>query len=223
MKPVSAGLAGAGLIGNLITQKQRSDELSYIQNQQKALQDPTKLAAQVAAATQPLDRALTESVGNVVSGNLAEQGLSQAPGIQAQALAQGLAPFQQQNQQTALQLVLERLGLPVQLAYTYLQGLPQQVGLAPLLALFGKGNPAQQNAFSYWPATHATPFTPTPTGVGAGPLEQPDLTGSFYGPNPSGLPPLPLDPNLMDFWQTTQPPPMNIGDFNITDTLAQAA
>jgi hypothetical protein len=134
-KLLESGLTGAGLIGNLLTQKQRSDELSYLQNQQKQLQDPTALAKQVAAATQPLNTGLVQGVENQVQGSLAEQGLSQAPGIQAAVLSQALAPFEQQNQQTALQLVLQRLGLPLSYASTYLQGLPQPANLSPLLAL----------------------------------------------------------------------------------------
>src|ERR1700687_2418714 len=48
---------------------------------------------------------------------------------------QALAPFEQQNQNTALQLVMERLGLPIQYANAYLQGLPKSSNMSPLLAL----------------------------------------------------------------------------------------
>lgn len=133
------GSAGAGLFGNISAERQRSQELNNLKQQQaQAEQTPAQLAAQVSSATAPLNSALVSSVGNQVSGTLAEQGLSQAPGIQAQALAQGLAPFEQQNQATALQLVMKRLGLPVEYAQTLLAGNPGQVNLAPLLALLGK-------------------------------------------------------------------------------------
>jgi hypothetical protein len=136
---LTLGSAGAGLFGNIAAERQRSQELNNLKAQQAAAEvSPTQLASQVSAATQPLDRALVSTVGNQVSGTLAEQGLSQAPGIQAQALAQGLAPFEQQNQATALQLVLKRLGLPVEYAQTLLAGNPGSVNLAPLLSLLGK-------------------------------------------------------------------------------------
>jgi hypothetical protein len=138
-KLAELGATGAGLFGNISAERQRSQELSYLKKQQDAVGDPTKLAAEVAAATQPLNRGLVQSVGNQVEGTLAEQGLAQAPGIQATVLSQSLAPFEQQNQATALQLVLKRLGLPIEYAQALLQNNPQQTNLAPLLALLSKG------------------------------------------------------------------------------------
>ena len=129
------GAAGAGEVGNLLNNRERNQELNYLKKQQAALQDPKQLAAMVKAATQPLDTGLVEAVGNQVSGTLAEQGLSQAPGIQATALSQALAPAELQEQQNALQLVMKRLGLPVEYAQTLLAGLPPNTNLAPLLAL----------------------------------------------------------------------------------------
>jgi hypothetical protein len=133
------GSAGAGLFGNIAAERQRSQELTNLKQQQAAAEvTPAQLSSEVTSATQPLDRALVSSVGNQVSGTLAEQGLSQAPGIQAQALAAGLAPFEQQNQATALQLVMKRLGIPVEYAQTLLAGNPGQVDLSKLLALLGQ-------------------------------------------------------------------------------------
>lgn len=133
------GTAGAGLYGNLSGERQAQKERDYLTKQQNTLADPTALANKVAAATQPLNRGLVESVGNQVSGTLAEQGLGQAPGIQGTVLAQALAPFEQQNQATALQLVMKQLGLPIEYAQTLLANMPKQTNLAPLLALLQKG------------------------------------------------------------------------------------
>lgn len=134
------GATGAGEIGNLLNNRERNQELNYVKQQQATLANPTQLAQQVAAATQPLDKGLTEAVGNQVSGTLAEQGLAQAPGIQGTVLAQALAPAELQEQQNALQIVMTRLGLPPQYAQTLLAGLPANTNLAPLLALLsGKG------------------------------------------------------------------------------------
>ena len=133
------GTAGAGLFGNISAERQAQKQRDYLAKQEATLADPTALAAKVAAATQPLNRGLVESVGNTVSGTLAEQGLAQAPGIQATALSQALAPFEQANQQTALQLVMKQLGLPIEYAQTLLANQPKQTNLAPLLALLQKG------------------------------------------------------------------------------------
>lgn len=64
---------------------------------------PQQEAQQVAAMTQPLNDQLVQGVSNPVQAYLAERGLAQAPGVQAQTLAQALAPFEQQNIQTAQQ------------------------------------------------------------------------------------------------------------------------
>lgn len=139
LKVGELGSAGAGLVGNILNERARSNELGRVSAAEKTLADPTALAKQVAAATQPLDTGLTESVGNAVDASLAEKGLTQAPGIARTELSQALAPFEQANQNTALQLVLTRLGLPLQYAQTFLSNLPPNVNLAPLLALLGKG------------------------------------------------------------------------------------
>jgi hypothetical protein len=148
------GATGAGLAGNIANERARSKELDYLKQQQAALANPTVLAQEVASATQPLNRALVESVGNQVSGTLAEQGLSQAPGIQATTLAQALSPFEQQNQQTALQLVLQRLGLPISYAQSYLSGLPANANLSPLIAMLMKmgGGPTPEGGGTNLPA-----------------------------------------------------------------------
>jgi hypothetical protein len=178
------GMTGAGLAGNLMNQKARSDELNYLLNQQKNLQDPTKIASEVAAATQPLNRGLVQSVENTVNANLASQGLSEAPGIQAATEAQALAPFQQQNQQTALQIVMQRLGLPLSYAGTYLAGLPPNSNLAPLLALLRLNNPTPSNSLSEGGLAQFAAnlgWNPSPTGEMApwspGNVSLPDTTG----------------------------------------------
>lgn len=148
LKIGEAGTAGAGLIGNMLTERARSRELSDLRKQESALPDAQALARQVAAATQPLNRGLVEGVENSVNANLAEQGLSQAPGIQAQAITSALAPYEQQNQQTALQIVMQRLGLPLEYAQAILRNLPQSTNLAPILALLSKSTPTKSPLFS---------------------------------------------------------------------------
>jgi hypothetical protein len=79
----------------------------------------------------PLSSGLTSSISNVVNANLAEQGLSQAPGIQSQVLSQALAPYQQQEQQFALQEAFKALGLPSEALAAMNSG--QQPNLANML------------------------------------------------------------------------------------------
>lgn len=133
------GTAGSGLIGNILNERTRSQQINQLQQQE----NPTKLAQEVVAATQPLNSGLVQSVGNTVSANLAEQGLSEAPGIQATVESQALAPFEQQNQNTALQLVLQRLGIPESI----IASLPGNTNIAPILALLMRMNNSGSGAF----------------------------------------------------------------------------
>jgi len=75
---------------------------------------PEAISNMVTAATKPLDAGLTKGVENIVNASLGQQGLSQAPGIQSQVLAQALAPYQQNNQRLALEEVLNAIGMPRQ-------------------------------------------------------------------------------------------------------------
>ena len=120
---LSIGTMGAGLIGNILNARTQSQAISDLQKQE----NPTLLAKEVAGATAPLNTGLVQGVENQVQGSLASQGLAEAPGIQASVLAQALAPYEQQNQQTALQLVLAQLGIPVSI----LQNLPKNANMSP--------------------------------------------------------------------------------------------
>jgi hypothetical protein len=188
------GATGAGLIGNISAERQRQQELDKLKKSEAALADPNALAAQVRSATQPLNAGLVQSIENQVSGTLAEQGLSEAPGIQATAVSQALAPFQQQNQATALQLVLTRLGLPIELAKTILAGLPSNVNLAPLLALLQKGTGT------------SAPATPNPPDVKS-------LLNLFSQNQPTAAP----DFGLPD-WLTNLPATSDLGTPSFTNT-----
>lgn len=136
------GATGAGLVGNLLADQQRAAAAK--QAQRNANLTPAQLGAQVNQATLPLNASLVQAITGNVNANLAEEGLSQAPGIQAAAIAQGLAPFEQQNQQTALQLVMQKLGLPAQAAAL----IPPNTNMNQLLALLMRqNNPAPSGNF----------------------------------------------------------------------------
>lgn len=133
------GTTGAGLFNNISTGIQENQQISKL----KSLENPTTLAKEVSQATQPLNSGLTQSVGNTVDASLAEKGLAQAPGIEASTLAQALAPFQEQNQNTALQLVLQQLGIPESILSSLGR---QQTNISPALALLMRqNNPSGSN------------------------------------------------------------------------------
>ena len=98
----------------------------------------------------PLDQGLVKGTENVVNASLAQQGLSQAPGIQSQVTQQALAPYIQQNQNTALMEVFKALGLPAE-ALSALSGMKSPGALGMQLK-------------SILPTTPGTPGgTPYPT------------------------------------------------------------
>jgi hypothetical protein len=108
--PILSGASVAGgTVGNIIEEKKKLDYQNYVMS---LLKDPAKLAAAIAKIQQPLNAGLTQSVGNVVQGNMAERGLAQAPGTFAASESQTLAPFYEQNLNTATQAFLQSLGMP---------------------------------------------------------------------------------------------------------------
>lgn len=162
------GATGAGLAGNLSADRQRAQAASLAQK--NANLTPQQLAEMVKSGTQPLDRGLIQAITGNVNANLSEQGLSEAPGLIATAESQALAPFQQQNQQTALQLVLQKLGLPAEFART----IPPNANLAPLLAMLFKGSGSS--------GTTPTWQNQAPVGPPSSDYQLPDNTGIFGDP-----------------------------------------
>jgi hypothetical protein len=106
---ITGASAGAGTLGNILTDEKRNAYTNFVMN---LLKNPQQLAAAISKIQQPLNQGLTQAVGNQVQGSLAERGLAQAPGTFAASLSQGLAPFYQQNQQVAENALLSSLGLP---------------------------------------------------------------------------------------------------------------
>jgi hypothetical protein len=166
------GATGAGLAGNLSAEAQRSAAASAAQKNMNLT--PQQLAAQVSAAQQPLNAGLVQAITGNVNANLAEQGLSEAPGLIATAQSQALAPFEQQNQQAALQLVLQKLGLPAE----FLKTIPPNAQLGPLLAMLMKGQGGGATPFN--PLTFQTTGpTPPSNPYQTGDTPPIDTTGTF--------------------------------------------
>jgi hypothetical protein len=116
-----------GTVGNIEANRTKNQILGTELGQMKTLQNmtPAQLVAQEQSLQQPLSQNLVNSVTNAVSGNLAARGLSQAPGIQAASIAQGLAPYQMQEQQMAQQALFQKLGLPISARPSPFQPLPE--------------------------------------------------------------------------------------------------
>jgi len=112
------GTAGAGITGNIMNAITRGQQTSKLQSAEKNLANlsPEALSGMVSKATAPLNQNLVSSVGNLVQADVAGRGLAESPGVFAATESQALAPYQQQNQNTALQLVLQKLGLPIEYA-----------------------------------------------------------------------------------------------------------
>ena len=109
LKLAQLGVAGAGETGNVLQDIKANQYRDFVMG---LLNNPQRLSAMIAKATQPLSGALTQSVENQVQGNVASRGLGQAPGIFASSESQALAPYYLQNQQEATNAIMTALGLP---------------------------------------------------------------------------------------------------------------
>jgi|ERR1700674_1255550 len=168
MKLLLGGMTGAGEIGNIMADRQRGQLLD--KEKQWSNLTPQQLSAKIAAATQPLSAGLTQSVGNTVQGEVAERGLAQSPGIFSGVLAQSLAPYYQQNQNTALNAILAQMGLPIQAGSL----LPKGQDLSPLMALLLRsvsspaGGGGQQTGINMGPPLDPSMNTPPTFGTDTG-------------------------------------------------------
>jgi hypothetical protein len=186
---------GSSTVGNVLANRSRNQVLQAEIDRMNAYNKmtPAQVSAGVGALEQPLSRDLINSVGNVVQGQMASRGLSQAPGIYTQALAQGLAPYQLQQQQLAQQAFFQKLGLPISAQPSPFGPYPQTSNTSQLWqAMFNKFLPSQApqpNQFNYWAANNAQPTVPFQN-QGPQDLTPPDLNAllSMVGSNPSLTP-----------------------------------
>jgi len=135
---LSGASAGIGEIGNLLAGSAQSKEAAALKAQQDKIANltPSQLTGMVTSAEKPIDNALIQQINNSVQGDMASRGLAEAPGIFAAGESQALAPYVQQNYQTALNQVLTQLGLPLSYASTLAQFLPKQQNMTPAFQLF---------------------------------------------------------------------------------------
>jgi hypothetical protein len=130
---LTVGTTGAGLIGNIMNSIQRGKVAS--QAEKNANLTPEQLGSMVSKAEQPLSNALIQQVTGAVNATDAAKGLSGAPGILSADIAGTLAPYEQQNQQTALQLILKQLGLPDETLAALSAGGGGNANMSPLLMM----------------------------------------------------------------------------------------
>jgi hypothetical protein len=139
-KILLGGMFGAGELGNLLSEHKASalqdKQAKYLDYVTNLIQHPELISKMATAEAAPLSQALQQSIGNTVQASMAERGLSQAPGIFAASQAQALAPYQQQNYNTALNAVLSQLGIPISASSAVQTQKPQD--LSNLLSLFLK-------------------------------------------------------------------------------------
>ena len=168
-KVLLGGLLGGGEVGNILEQHKQSEWQSYVTN---LLKNPQQIAQMATAASQPLSQSLIKSITNAVQGETASRGLGQSPGIFSTTLAQALAPYQQQNYNTALSSIMSSLGLPGQMFQK-----PQN--LSPLLSMFLRSFGNKGNG-SIIPASTAG------TGGMGGGLTIPSIPSIPWGPGQAG-------------------------------------
>lgn len=101
------GTAGAGLVQNLQAYQKQKQVQDLISN-------PAKFNAMVAATEKPLSQGLTTDIARQSDAYGAERGLGSSPAVMQDVFAQALAPYQYQEQQAAVNSVLQRLGLMAQ-------------------------------------------------------------------------------------------------------------
>jgi hypothetical protein len=148
-------LTGGGLLGNFLSQRQQQGALNQELKYQK---NPALAASKIASLEQPLSQGLIQDVGNSTQGYLAERGLAESPQQSTAVLGQALAPYVQQNQNTAMQEFMALLN-PTGAQFS------KPTNLASLFSLFNKN--------------------PYPTmGGGATPPFTAQGTGGYYPPTP---------------------------------------
>jgi len=158
----TAAGTGANLYSGISNAKNLSDynsTQSYVQN---LVKNPTQLAAAAAKLQQPLSAGLTDQVTNQVQGQMAERGLGGSPAAMTSAITQSLAPYIQQNQSTAMQTLMNSLGL----ASASRPATLPTMDMSKLIAMLkGSSDPTASMAQTGFQDTQTTPELSLDSGV----------------------------------------------------------
>lgn len=119
-----------GIVGDIMGGVTKGHQVGGLEEAQKKFANlsPEQLSAMVTKATAPLSEGLVQTVGNRVQADMAGRGLAEAPGIFAATESQALAPYELEQRQMALQLVMKQLGLPIEYANAVLSALNSGTG-----------------------------------------------------------------------------------------------
>lgn len=160
---------GTGELGNILEgvkqSKLQSQQADYNKYLTALVKDPAQISKMATAEAAPLSQALTQALNNNVQGDLAQRGLSQAPGIFAASETQAQAPYIQQNQNTALQAVLQQLGLPVSSMASAATNFRPPTDLSGLLGQFLKSFPNKTSVPQQAPTTPGITFPTNIPGI----------------------------------------------------------
>jgi hypothetical protein len=173
-----ASIAGTGSniysgINNAVNTSNYNSTQSYIQN---LVKNPTALAAASAKLQQPLSAGLTDEVTNQAQAQMAERGLGGSPAAMTSAVTQSLAPYIQQNQSTAMQTLMQSLGLG---SSAKPSALPQ-VDMSKLLAMF-KANGSTSDPSAAMAQTGFADMSAPPTPLSLDTNVAPEDYASSYG------------------------------------------
>lgn len=105
---IPGAATGVGFLSNWLAARRQHARDKFVQN---LVQNPAEMQKYVSGFSKPLAAGLKENVGNQVQAFLGERGLSGSPSISADVESQALAPYQQQQQQMAINEALSTLGM----------------------------------------------------------------------------------------------------------------
>lgn len=178
------GTAGGGLIQNVLANRQANQKQKFVQD---LITNPAKFNALVAQTEQPLSQGLTTDVARQADAYGAERGLGSSPAVMKDVFAQALAPYQQTEQQMAINSLLSRLGIYAQ------QPTMAPVNMSSIFKALAMGN---------------TPYTGSTSATPSGNWDPLAMGGPNTLPTPS------VDFSTGDFGSTTTLP--DFGSSNIS-------
>jgi hypothetical protein len=129
-----------GGIGNIMSSSKQGEIFDLLQKHLGKIVNmtPQQLAGMLKQLSQPMSQNLENVVLQHVQATMAERGLGGSPGLMAEATAQGLAPYEFNEQALASQNLMQLLGMPFQLG---MPGAPKSdlSGIANMLGGMGGG------------------------------------------------------------------------------------
>ena len=166
---LGGGAAGAGLLQSFFANREAQNKQKFVE---QLITNPTKFASYIQGFEQPLQAGLTADINRNASAFGAEHGLGSSPGVMQNIEAQALAPYLQQQQQTAEQAALQSLGIYENSPTT------KPVDISSILKMLQMGGQPQPNVTSGI----------NPNSIpGFGSQSLTDITGGSSTPLPPGI------------------------------------